>query len=592
MLLKKLKTYLYPNIANISIIVGVVAIVVHLISAYLQIHYRDVYIDTFRYLKNFIVVVEFYDSLPYFLSYFFDDNYHPTGGYNPFTLLFFTMLTMGGVIYRKTEGKDDRLLKFSFSTIFIFQVVGILSLVYGYIDFKFINEQTATLDKSIFYWVWHMVYLIPYMIISYLFTKWLIEDQDILIKSKTKQNGQRTSHVIESGNGKRVLHWIFDKLLMTFVFSPFFFKAINYQRGTYYDIDYLTLSLISVFALTFYYLISEGFFGATPIKFLTGTTVINEDTNQKAGFKKIVGRTLSRHIPLEALSFIDGRGWHDSIPRTKVVSVNKGRARTYHLVWGIAVLMIYLGPTLYSSTQKYFETRRKNNFIEQARLKKQKSFIYNLDKGDAIITNHKTAERKSPYTLLKIISSNKDTINAERYLMPYSNKPYQESLINYKDSALNILDTFHFAREKLLDNYSRRKYFKFIKSDSISYKIYKVFDFDHIKIRKKSSYSRITKDTVVSTFRFTHDRMPVEVIDFKTFEGNVHLQSKLPIKSYFNKRSNKGAFDLVIEHYKTNKVYKAELTLKYNDSTYLYIFEGLDRHIEIYKKVEGEDLSK
>ena len=75
-----------------------------------------------------------------------------------------------------------------------------------------------------------------------------------------------------------------------------------------------------VLASPFYYILSEYFWGKTPAKFITKTSVVNL-YGEKPTFINIVGRTLCRYIPFEAFSFLGSRavGWHDSISRTRVV---------------------------------------------------------------------------------------------------------------------------------------------------------------------------------------------------------------------------------------------------------------------------------
>lgn len=69
-----------------------------------------------------------------------------------------------------------------------------------------------------------------------------------------------------------------------------------------------------------YYVIFEGLTGRTLGKLITGTKVVNE-RGEKPSFGQILGRSFSRFIPFDALSFFadDGRGWHDSVPGTYVV---------------------------------------------------------------------------------------------------------------------------------------------------------------------------------------------------------------------------------------------------------------------------------
>lgn len=76
--------------------------------------------------------------------------------------------------------------------------------------------------------------------------------------------------------------------------------------------------LLALAVLLGYYLFFEGLWQRTPGKFLLGTVVVSE-RGDRPSFKQILGRTLCRMIPFEAFSFFGQEGWHDSIPRTKVV---------------------------------------------------------------------------------------------------------------------------------------------------------------------------------------------------------------------------------------------------------------------------------
>lgn len=77
-------------------------------------------------------------------------------------------------------------------------------------------------------------------------------------------------------------------------------------------------NLIGVAILIFYYTLTEGFFGRSVGKFITGTIVVDEN-GQKIGFAAAFKRSLCRIIPFDNFSFLGTRGWHDSITDTYVV---------------------------------------------------------------------------------------------------------------------------------------------------------------------------------------------------------------------------------------------------------------------------------
>jgi uncharacterized RDD family membrane protein YckC len=77
--------------------------------------------------------------------------------------------------------------------------------------------------------------------------------------------------------------------------------------------------------ITTYYVFFEGLWARSPAKLLFGTVVVDEQ-GLRPRFRQIVGRTLCRFIPFEAISFFASRGWHDRIPRTYVVLTRPSEA--------------------------------------------------------------------------------------------------------------------------------------------------------------------------------------------------------------------------------------------------------------------------
>lgn len=75
-----------------------------------------------------------------------------------------------------------------------------------------------------------------------------------------------------------------------------------------------------------YYIVLEAATGRTLGKLLTGTKVV-DDAGEAPSFGQILGRTFSRLIPFEPLSFfgVTVRGWHDRLSATHVVSVHDPR---------------------------------------------------------------------------------------------------------------------------------------------------------------------------------------------------------------------------------------------------------------------------
>jgi uncharacterized RDD family membrane protein YckC len=80
--------------------------------------------------------------------------------------------------------------------------------------------------------------------------------------------------------------------------------------------------VFGVALMAVYYIVLEGVFGRTLGKIVTGTRVVGVD-GRRPSLPKIIGRSLLRFIPFEALTFFgpNGRGWHDRLSGTRVIKV-------------------------------------------------------------------------------------------------------------------------------------------------------------------------------------------------------------------------------------------------------------------------------
>ena len=118
--------------------------------------------------------------------------------------------------------------------------------------------------------------------------------------------------------GNMFLDFIFY-MIFAFAFGLFlgFFGLVSVIEG-------MNEYLLGAIILFIYFVPQEAFSGRTLGKLITGTKAVNEDGSNLT-FGKAVGRTVCRCIPFEPFSFLgwQGRpkGWHDRIPRTKVISL-------------------------------------------------------------------------------------------------------------------------------------------------------------------------------------------------------------------------------------------------------------------------------
>ena len=130
--------------------------------------------------------------------------------------------------------------------------------------------------------------------------------------------------MVIASTGQRLGNMFLD-LVFFFVFA-FVFGIVLALIGLGDVIEGMNDTLLGSIILLIYYVPQEAFSGRTLGKLITGTEAVNED-GTKLTFGKALGRTLCRFIPFDAFSFLGGKGrpkgWHDRIPKTKVISTRK-----------------------------------------------------------------------------------------------------------------------------------------------------------------------------------------------------------------------------------------------------------------------------
>lgn len=126
--------------------------------------------------------------------------------------------------------------------------------------------------------------------------------------------------------GKRFLNYIIDIifvfigiLLFGFIVGLLIAFGMEGVRDWFSSLGDLGWNLIGIGILIIYYTLTEGIFGRSIGKFITGTIVVDEN-GEKINFGTAFKRSLCRLIPFDIFSFLgSGRGWHDSIADTYVV---------------------------------------------------------------------------------------------------------------------------------------------------------------------------------------------------------------------------------------------------------------------------------
>jgi hypothetical protein len=214
-------------------------------------------------------------------------------------VLFYVLFLVGAILFAVKKFESPRIMAFFFSIVFFIQSTNIIFFIY-----RFILRFTSTeQDIRVLPVGWMMFYLVSNLLWLY-FSFYIVKHICKRLAPRVTEyedRGEPRASYINAGNGKRFIHSLVDGIMIFSIFPTWtyvFFPIDKILEGRHPS--------------------EEALLGITPAKLLTGTQVTDEFGN-KPRFGNIVGRTLSRFIPFDALSFLFARGWHDSISDTYVL---------------------------------------------------------------------------------------------------------------------------------------------------------------------------------------------------------------------------------------------------------------------------------
>lgn len=133
--------------------------------------------------------------------------------------------------------------------------------------------------------------------------------------------------LVDAGNWRRFFNWLLDYIvILAGVFMSTVVAVVAGGDGAVAWIEGMNFwqeQLLGIGVLMAYYTLMEGLLGLTVGKWLTGTRVVDEGGGAPT-WRQAALRSLARLIPFEPFSLLfseDGiaRGWHDRLPRTRVV---------------------------------------------------------------------------------------------------------------------------------------------------------------------------------------------------------------------------------------------------------------------------------
>jgi RDD family len=275
-------------------------------------------------------------------------------------LVAYALMVTGAILYATSNGRETRLIRF-FAAIVCIE--GAISVFWVIATPVFYREY---IDFSSWMWMASALFGLLKSIAFTYFTYKTLRYFERIKPLATQHEGSAVPNIdnyIRASNWKRLANGAIDLFILVCIFTPFlpafsFLAPIEEALG-----ERTAIWLFVVISRIIYYLTFEGVFNASPAKFLTETRVVTEG-ERKPGFDTIAGRTFSRLIPFDAFSFFGDKGWHDSIPATKVVNeVQTGvKGSRYLLILPailVAVLVGWAASEYYEDYKSFVYQRRK-----------------------------------------------------------------------------------------------------------------------------------------------------------------------------------------------------------------------------------------
>lgn len=157
----------------------------------------------------------------------------------------------------------------------------------------------------------------------------LFEADTVLQEHQKKQLKEKELIQKTVSAGTRFANRILDMLFIFSIQILFYIilgvlVALGYPSVTliFEDENTFFIYMISFLISFIYYTVLESLTGRSMAKLITRTKVVAEN-GERASFDAIVLRSICRFIPFDAFSFLgdDARGWHDTLSKTRVISV-------------------------------------------------------------------------------------------------------------------------------------------------------------------------------------------------------------------------------------------------------------------------------
>jgi len=324
--LQNIKNFIYNNAGYIALYNALIGLLLIIYTKFDEVN-RTV-VEVLVYIKFDNVNLSYFNTrlfnFPHFL---FRDFASRT---EVFTPIFYIILIIGATLFINSKRNEHRLLQFGMAITFISSFISLFIFIVGIIIILG-DERLSVLTGSDLFGSFILTSILQFVktlimiAVSYIYLKKSREHLEVELLPEDSpetlylSSDQYTILFKRASKGKRFIHYLIDIILIILIFSPILMREL---RGLSYYFEYYLGERIAVYAIFFingliYYGIFEGFFRATPGKYIT-SCIVTGYASVKVKGAQILGRTFSRRIPFEAFSFFGESGWHDTFTETTV----------------------------------------------------------------------------------------------------------------------------------------------------------------------------------------------------------------------------------------------------------------------------------
>ncbi len=483
-------------------------------------------------------------------------------------LAFNFIFLLASIIYLYSKKKEKHLLQFVYAVIHFSTWISLLIFIFN--QFK---RFTLLEPLAIPFLIRNLILLL----LSYIILKITDKKLRSIVKDNEFPESEKSKY-IKASKYKRFLHLIIDSFLyIGLTFNAFiilprdFLNSLVQLLGERYALTFLFL-----FSSIIYYVFFEVLFQRTPAKYLTQTFVTG---TEKIAVKSdtILARSFSRKIPFNTFSFLGDTGWHDSISKTKVLSLNGNKRDYKYLLVLLAMALFFLLNYQFNEFRIDYVTYKKQNGILESEVKAIEYSLDNLRVNDIISLKRTSGHYYDASHFLKVLKIEDESLTIAKIEKTYKQKTLEDIDFLYElnpDNFEKVQISKDNIRKGICNEYGffngyndcGFKYFE----DEENMRIYSIDNsFEpvvHFDYMYRNGKNRIT-------IEFESHGVTCELVKAEVLQGDVEISARLPQKiTTFNSDFNLSViFKEKVGDFKLLLVFKNEIDQSID---YKYTFES------------------